>query len=96
MPETMTIASHGVEFEFDMSALADPRFTYCLSRVADETVGDTQRFVFYGRMLSVLLGEDGAYALMCRLADANEGRVDNDLFNEFFGDLLEQARAKNS
>jgi hypothetical protein len=59
MADAITIESHGISIDFDPSRLADPRFTYCLSRVADETVADERKLVFYGRMLSVMLGEDG-------------------------------------
>ena len=94
MAETMTIESNGVSIDIDPTRLGDPRFTYCLSRVSDETVADDRKLVFYGRMLSVMLGEDGAYEAMCALADG--GSVTADAFNEFFMDVLTQARAKNS
>lgn len=96
MPEPIAITSHGVTLDFDTERLADPRFTYCLSRVADDTVADDRKLVFYGRMLALMLGEDGAYVAMSDLAEANEGHADASLFNEFFADILEQARAKNS
>ena len=94
MAETMTIESHSVSVKIDPDRLGDPRFTYCLSRVSDETVADDRKLVFFGRMLSVMLGEDGAYEAMCALADG--GSVSADTFNEFFMDVLQQARAKNS
>ena len=94
MAETMTIESHGVSIDIDPTRLGDPRFTCCLARVSDETVADDRKLVFYGRMLSVMLGEDGAYEAMCALADG--GSVTADAFNEFFMDVLTQARAKNS
>ena len=96
MPQTVTVESHGVTFDVDLERLADQRFVYCLTRVQDETVGDAQRLVFYGRMLATLFGDDGAYELMCQLAEQAGGTTSAELFNEFFGDVLEQARAKNS
>lgn len=94
MADAITIESHGISIDFDPARLADPRFTYCLSRVADDTVADDRKLVFYGRMLSVMLGEDGAYAAMCDLA--GNGSTDAETFNDFFMDVLDQARAKNS
>lgn len=94
MADAITIESHGISIDFDPERLADPRFTYCLSRVADDTVADDRKLVFYGRMLSVMLGEDGAYAAMCDLA--GNGSTDAETFNDFFMDVLTKARAKNS
>lgn len=94
MADAITIESYDISIDFDPARLADPRFTYCLSRVADDTVPDDRKLVFYGRMLSVMLGEDGAYAAMCDLA--GNGSTDAETFNEFFMDVLDQARAKNS
>lgn len=94
MAEIMKIESHGVTVGIDPDRLLDPRFTYCLSRVSDETVEDQRKIVFFGRMLSVMLGEDGAYEAMCDLA--NGGSTDSETFNEFFTDVLQKARAKNS
>ena len=96
MADLITIESHGISIDFDPARLADPRFTYCLSRVADDTVADDRKLVFYGRMLGVMLGEDGAYAAMCDLAATTDGTTTADVFNEFFMDVLTQARAKNS
>ena len=99
MADTVTVEWEGVEVEVDPSHLADPRFTYCLTRVSDDTVRDEQRLRFYGRMLSTLFGEDGAYSVMCRLADALEAQgreFDADAYNEFFSSVLEQLSAKNS
>lgn len=99
MAENVTVEWEGVEVEVDPSHLADPRFTYCLTRVSDDTVRDEQRLKFYGRMLSVLFGEDGAYSVMCSIADAlgSQGReFDPDAYNAFFSSVLEQLNAKNS
>ncbi len=96
MAETITVESHGATVEVDPGRLADQRFTYCLSRTADGRLADDRKLVFYGRMLSVLLGDDGAYEAMCDLADANGGAVGAELFNDFFADVLEQVGAKNS
>lgn len=96
MAETITVESHGVTAEVDPGRLADMRFTLCLSRTADECATDAEKLVSYGRMLSVLFGDDGAYGVMCALADANGGSCGADLFNAFFADVLERVGAKNS
>lgn len=96
MADTITVESHGVTVEVETARLADPRFTYCLSRSADGKLPDDRKLVFYGRMLSTLFGDDGAYGIMCDLADASDGTVTVDAFNDFFADVLQQVGAKNS
>lgn len=99
MADYVTVEWEGVSVEVDQSRLADPRFTYCLTRVNDDTLRGEQRLKSYGRMLSVLFGEDGAYSVMCSIADAlgAQGReFDAEAYNAFFSSVLEQLKAKNS
>lgn len=95
MAGTVMVESHGVSVDVDPANFEDPRFTYCLSKVADEHVAGERKLVYYGRMLDVLFGEDGAYDVMCRLAEANGDTVTPELFNEFYADVMEQVGAKN-
>ena len=96
MADLVTVESHCVRAEIDPARFEDPRFTYCLSRVSDPKVPDGKKLVFYGRMLALVFGDDGAYEVMCDLADAAGGSVSATLFNEFYADILEQLGAKNS
>ena len=96
MAENVTVESHGVTVEVDLGRLVDQRFMYCMTRIADKKLAEDRKLVFYGRMLSVLFGDDDAYEVMCDLADANGGAVSPELFDSFFTDVLEQVGAKNS
>ncbi len=95
MADTFTVDSHGITCSVDKERLADQRFMYCLSKVSDEMVSEQDKLLWYTRMLDTLFG-DMSYAIMCDLADHNGGSCSIEFFNEFFGDVLEQAQAKNS
>lgn len=95
--EMVIVESCGITVELDTERLADQRFAYLLSRATDKRVPDGQKLVFYGRMLALAFGgDDEAYEVMDRLADAGGGTLDAETFNQFFVDALEQAGAKNS
>lgn len=95
-PKTITVESHGVTVEVRPERLADPRFTFCLARVADKTTTPEEQLVNYGRMLALMLGEDETFRVMNDLAEALGGDMGANDFNEFFGDVLSQAKLKNS
>lgn len=95
-PKPIKVESHGVTVEVRPERLADPRFTFCLARVADQTTSPEDKLVNYGRMLTLMLGDDGAYKAMTDLAESLDGDMSTGDFNEFFTDVLSQAKAKNS
>lgn len=85
----------GVHVEVDERALTDVRFTFAIGKATDKKVKDEQKLVWYSRMMELLFGEDGAYDAMCGLAEANDGYVSVDVYNNFFSEVLEAVGAKN-
>ena len=92
----VNINSHGVEIEIDPANFNDPRFAYTMSQILGDKTKDEDKLVLYGRMLDLVFGPENVLRVMDDLADANGGTLTNELFNEFFAEVMEQAGAKNS
>ena len=92
--ETNKVEACGIEVEVDVTKLNDARFMLAISKVSDDKVPAEKRLVWYSRMLDMMFDDD-AYGVMCDLADANGGTVDNDMFAEFLKQVMEAVGAKN-
>lgn len=84
----------GVKLSVDMDRFEDPRFTYALGKVTDESVDAFQKLKWVNRVMDTLFGEDETYRIMCELA--NGGELGLDEWNDFLGDVMEAASVKNS
>lgn len=84
----------GIHVEIDERALTDVRFTYAIGKATDKKVSDEDKLVWYQRMMDLLFGGD-AYETMCDLADANDGYIPVETYNDFFAQVLEAVNAKN-
>jgi hypothetical protein len=91
----MIIESHGVTAELDPQRFDDPRLTYTIAKLSSDRTPDERKMGYYADMLDMIFGEDNALSVMDDLAAANGGTLTNDLFNDFFVDVMGQVGAKN-
>jgi hypothetical protein len=85
----------GIELLVDLERFEDPRFTYALGKLTDDTVNAFNRLKWADKMLDTLFGDD-TYRIMCELAEKNGGSLTLERWKEFYGDVMEAVSAKNS
>lgn len=90
-----TVEVDGITLDVDVSRFEDPRFTYALGKVADETLDEFARLTYANRMLDTLFGDD-TYRVMCELAAAHGGRLDVDTWQGFYVRVMGAVGSKNS
>ena len=88
-----TVEVDGITLDIDTRKLLDPRFTYAIGKASDKRTPDGEKLTWYTRMLDMLFG-DGAYDVMCELADEG-GVVDAEKWESFYGSVLEKLGAGN-
>jgi hypothetical protein len=93
-PNIKHIDVQGIALDVDMAKLNDPRFTYVIGKLTDETLNDVEKLPWVNRWFDTLLGAN-AYKVMCEVADNNGGTLTAEQWNDFFGDVLEAVNAKN-
>ena len=83
----------GIKLTVDLEKFDDPRFTYALGKMSDDTINAYEKLKWANRMLDTLF--DDAYRVMCELADANNGKLSVEQWSDFYAQVMESVNAKN-
>lgn len=87
-PEIKTIEACGVKVDIDLSNFADVRVAVAMAHVSDDTLAQGEKLIWYSRALDVIFGGD-TYRIQTDLANANGGKLTEDVFSEFFKAVME-------
>ena len=93
-PDIVHVESCGVSVDINKGVFNDVRYMTAMAAVSDESRTETERLVWYVRALDLLFGGD-AYKVQNQLANANGGKLDEETFNTFYREIMEQVAAKN-
>ncbi|HAM15343.1 MAG TPA: hypothetical protein DCP91_05705 [Eggerthellaceae bacterium] len=93
-PSIKHVEVDGIEMAIDLERFEDPRFTYALGKLSDETVNSFEKLKFASKMLDTLFGDD-TYRIMCELADKNGGKLNEEQWKDFYARVMESVSAKN-
>lgn len=93
-PSIKHVEVQGVRIDVDMDKLQDPRFSYVVGKLTDNSLNNVEKLPWINRWFDTLLGDD-AYKVMCEVADQHGGKLTVPQWNDFFGDVLEAVNAKN-
>ncbi len=93
-PKVKHIEVQGIKIDVDVAKLNDPRFSYVIGKLTDDSLNEVEKLPWVNRWFDTLLG-DNAYKVMCQVADNNGGTLTVEQWNDFFGDVLEAVNAKN-
>ena len=89
---TQKLKVMGVDVRFDPDLTNDARFVYLLGEVMGGE--DVTTATKYAKLCDLVFGDP--LDVMDKLAAKNGGRVTNEMFGQFFRELLEKSALKNS
>ena len=93
--DIVSVEACGIKVDVDKSRFADVRFAVAVGKLSDQKVDEGDKIVWFSRAMDVLFS-DGAYDVMCDLAEANGGTFTTDDFEPFLTEVIKAADAKNS